>query len=102
MMILLILSAIFILSSSVEAVMPDYLPVNRAVSRNDAIENYFTFGFTASEILSFLLTVHGIRLSLRQLRRFLKTVLLYGRTNFNLTISHNVQLKPAEKLKSLK
>ena len=31
--------------------MPEYLPVNRAVSRNDAIENYFILGFTASEIL---------------------------------------------------
>ena len=51
--------------------MPEYLPVNRAVSRNDAIENYFTIGFTGSEILSFLLNVHGIRLSLRQLRRIL-------------------------------
>lgn len=67
-----IFSVIFIQSSSVEAVMPEYLPVNRAVSRNDAIENYFTLGFTASEILGFLLNVHGIRLSLRQLRRILK------------------------------
>ena len=58
--------------SSVEAVMPEYLPVNRAVSRNDAMENYFTLGFTASETLSFLLNVHGIRLGLRQLRRILK------------------------------
>ena len=47
--------------------MPEYLPVNRAVCRNDAIEKYFTLGFTASEILSFLLNVHGIRPSLRQL-----------------------------------
>jgi len=61
---------IFIQSSSVEAVMPEYLPVNRAVNRNDAIESYFTLGFTSSEILSFLLNVHGIRLSLKQLRRY--------------------------------
>ena len=47
--------------------MPKHLPVNRAVSRNDAIENYFTLGFTASEILSFLHNVHGIRPSLKQL-----------------------------------
>ena len=54
MMIFFIFFLIFIQSSSVEAVMPEYLPVNRAVSRNDAIENYFTIGFTGSEILSFL------------------------------------------------
>ena len=52
--------------------MPEYLPVNRCVSRNDAIENYFSLGFTGTEILGFLLNVHGIRLSLRQLRRILK------------------------------
>ena len=62
MLIFFIFSVIFIQSSSVEAVMPEYLPVNRAVNRNDAI------GLTASEILSFLLNVHGIRFSLRQLR----------------------------------
>ena len=71
-MIFFIFSVISIQISSMEAVMPEYLPVNRAVSRNDAIEKYFTLGFTASEILSFLLNVHGIRLSLRQLRRILK------------------------------
>ena len=38
--------------------MPEYLPVNRAVSRDDAAENYFTYGCTASEILSFLLNIH--------------------------------------------
>ena len=72
-MIFLIFSVIFIQSSTVGAVMPEYLPVNRVVSCNDAIENYFTLGFTASEILSFLLNVHGIQLSLRQLRRILKS-----------------------------
>jgi len=72
MKIFFIFSVIFIQSSSVEAFMPDYLPVNQAVSRNNAIENYFMLGFTASEILSFLLDVHGVRLSLRQLRRILK------------------------------
>ena len=46
MMILLIFNVIFIQSSSVEAVMPEYLPVNRVVS--DAIENYFTLGFVGN------------------------------------------------------
>ena len=64
MMIFFIFNVISIQISSTEAVMPEYLPVNRAVSRNNAIEKYFTLGFTASEILSFLLNVYGIRLSL--------------------------------------
>ena len=55
-----------------KAVMPEYLAENRAASQNDAIENYFTLGFTASEILSFLLNVHGIRLNFKQQRRILK------------------------------
>ena len=52
--------------------MPEYLPVNQLFDRDDATESYFSHGFTASEILSFLLNVHGIQLSLRQLRRVLK------------------------------
>jgi len=47
-----------------EAVIPEYLPVNQAVGRNDATENYFTLGFSASGILSFLLNVHGISYTL--------------------------------------
>ena len=83
MLIFFIFSVSFIQSSFVEAVMPEYLPVNRAANRNDAIASYFTLGFTASEILSFLLNVHGIRLSLRQLRRYglscpLTELVIYG------------------------
>ena len=51
-----------------EAVLSEYLPVNQAVERNEVIENYFTLGFSASEILNFLVNVHGIHLSLRQLK----------------------------------
>ena len=40
--------------------------------RNQAIDNHFTLGFGATEILSCLLNVHGIHLSLKQLRRILK------------------------------
>ena len=47
-----------------EAVIPEYLPVFHAVEHNDAIED-FTLGFSASEILTFLLNVHGIQFSLR-------------------------------------
>ena len=62
-MIFFTFSVILIQSSSVETVMPEYLPVIRAVSRNDAIENYFTLGFTSSEILSFLLLRRKLRIS---------------------------------------
>ena len=77
MLFFFIFSVICIQSSSVEAVMPEYLPVSRAVNRNDAT------GFTATEILSFLLNVHGIRLSLKQLRRYgsscpLTELVIYG------------------------
>ena len=58
---------------STEAVIPEYFPVFHAVDRNDAIQEYFTLGFSASEILSFLFNVHGIQLSLRQLKRVLKS-----------------------------
>ena len=90
MMIFFIFSVIFIRSSSVKAVMPEYLPVNRAVSRNDAIEDYFSLGFTGSEILSFLLNVHGIQLSLRQLRRILKKLkieVVQGENNLLIWVS---------------
>ena len=56
-----------------DAVIPEYLPVNQAVERNEVIKNYFKLGFSASEILSFLVNVHGIHLSLRKLRRILKS-----------------------------
>jgi len=38
MKIFFIFSVIFIQSSSLEAVMPDYLPVNRVVSHNDQLK----------------------------------------------------------------
>ena len=56
-----------------EAVIPEYFPVFHAVDRNDAIQECFTLGFSTSEILSFLLSVHGIQFSLRQLKRVLKS-----------------------------
>ena len=54
-MIFFILVFTVIQSFAKEAVMPKYLPVNQAVDRNDAIESYFSLGFSASEILGFLL-----------------------------------------------
>ena len=52
------------------AVLPSYSPVirNNAVIRDEIIKNYFNLGLTAPEIVS----VHGIGISLRQLKRTLR------------------------------
>ena len=60
---------------SVLAVLPPYNPALQSgvLERNDLIENYFHLGLTAAtEILMFLLMVHGINLSRRQLKRILQ------------------------------
>ena len=57
--------------------LPNYLPTVRNINwnheRNDLIEQYFHLGLTYSEIMSFLLLRHGVRLSLRQLKRILRS-----------------------------
>ena len=54
------------------SVMPGYIPVTPGNSdRNSLIECYFNLGLDYSEIINFLLLVHGIRLSVRQLKRVL-------------------------------
>ncbi|CAH3158691.1 unnamed protein product [Pocillopora meandrina] len=40
--------------------------------RDEIIENYFSLGLTAPEIALFLVSVHGIGISLRQLKRILR------------------------------
>ena len=62
---------------SVYSVLAVLLPYNPALQsglleRNDLIENYFHLGLTATEILMFLLMVHGINLSRRQLKIILQ------------------------------
>lgn len=56
------------------AVLPSYSPAirNNAVMRDEIIENYFSLGLTAPEIALFLVSVHGIGISLRQLKRILR------------------------------
>ena len=49
---------------------PKYLPDAQGV-RNPIIESYFLLGFQYSEILAFLSALHGVSLSLRQLKRVL-------------------------------
>ena len=67
---------IFVLKiASCNCVLPQYSPANQEqeLARNEAIVNYFRLGFTAPEILAFLVTLHGVQLSLRQLRRILRS-----------------------------
>ena len=54
--------------------LPNYIPnLRRGNGDRDAlIEDYFGLGFSYSEVLSFLQVYHGIRLSLRHLKRILK------------------------------
>lgn len=54
-----------------EAVL-DYLP-HANDDRSTLIEKYFKLGYQYSEILAFLSSFHGIQLSLRQLKRILRT-----------------------------
>ena len=66
---------IFILVCSTSmAVLPTYSPAigdNRR-TRDEIIENYFNLGLTAPEIALFLVSVHGIVISLRHLKRILR------------------------------
>ena len=62
--------------------MPSYIPVTSgSFDRDSLIECYFSLGLSYSEILSFLLLVHGIRISIRQLKRILCSKGLRRRRN---------------------
>ena len=54
--------------STSRAVLPSYSPAirNNAVMRDEIIENYFNLRLTVPEIALFLVSVHGIGISLRQ------------------------------------
>ncbi len=71
-MLLLIFYICILQMPKVHTILPQYAPVNRDLGRNETIVNYFRLGFTAVEILGFLASIHGFRLSLRQLRRILR------------------------------
>ena len=67
-----LLAAIFTTS---KAVVPNYSPViggNAALSRGEAIQTYFNLGFKAQEIVLFLVSVYGVRISVRHLKRILR------------------------------
>ena len=65
------------------AVLHAYIPViqQNVGERDNLITTYFHLGFSYVEILSFLVLSHGIRLSLRQLKRILKNQGLLRRRN---------------------
>lgn len=69
--LILLLAAICTTS---RAVVPDYLPAisGNTLSRDEVLKTYFNLGFKAQEIVLFLVGAHGIRISLRQLKRILK------------------------------
>ena len=54
--------------------LPNYLPAitGNAFSRDEVIENYFNLGLSTPEITMFLLSIHGICISLRHLKRILR------------------------------
>ena len=70
---MLFLSVLSAKSLAAESILPPYLPALRSGerSRNLLIQEYFNLGFGYTEILAFLCIVHGIRLSLRHLKRIL-------------------------------
>ena len=59
---------------SVAGVLPKYSPAvqSNVLTRDKVIEKYFILGLNAPEILGFIVNVHGISLSLRQLKRVLR------------------------------
>ena len=66
-----LLAAIFTTS---KAVVPNYSPAiggNATLAADEVIQTYFNLGFKAQEIVLFLVSVHGIRISLRHLKRIL-------------------------------
>ena len=71
------LTTLFVLLKGADGwALPDYLPTVRNIDgnheRNDLIERYFRLGFNYPNIMAFLLLCHGVRLSLRQLKRILR------------------------------
>ena len=69
-----VFEALFVcLTISQSYALPEYLPSTRNCNqdRNYLIKEYFRLGFNYTEILSFLALYHGVRLSLRHLKRIL-------------------------------
>ena len=71
--LILLLSAVLL----VEAVVPPQL--SRGLSRDDLIKEYFFEGYEYRVIICFLYFVHGVSISLRQLKRVLRAMNLRRR-----------------------
>ena len=66
------------------ACLPNYiLPEGFNGNRERLIEHYFNLGLSYTEILCFLVAVHGIHISLRQLKRILQQLGLRRRGNLD-------------------
>ena len=58
---------------TIEAVSPEYIPLRvENESRESLITTYFNLGLNYTEITAFLLLYHGIKISLRHLKRILR------------------------------
>ena len=70
---------------NVYCILPNYIPaicyLGHISDRDSLITTYFNLGFTYNEILAFLLLSHGIKLSLSELKRVLKSRRLRRREN---------------------
>jgi hypothetical protein len=71
-----VLYLIIITTTCFAVTLHEYLPLSELGegSRESYIQKYFNLGFPYEEILVFLSKFHGIILSLRQLKRLLKTM----------------------------
>ena len=81
----LIVISLLLIFPNVYCVLPNYIPaicnLGHVSDRDSLITTYFNLGFTYNEILAFLLLSHGIKLSLSQLKRVLKSRRLRRRKN---------------------
>ncbi|XP_067052296.1 uncharacterized protein [Acropora muricata] len=70
---------------AVNAVLPSYIPALGIAyyGRDSLVQQYFHLGLNYVEIISFLLLIHGINLSLRQLKRILRRKGLTRRQNYS-------------------
>ena len=66
-----------------DSVLPPYLPILQQgnAERGDIIERYYHLGMNYEEILMFIGLTHGIYLSIRQLKRILRSRGLGRRIN---------------------
>lgn len=76
----------------IECVVPNYLPIGRALSRLELIKHYFKQGFLYKEIVLFLLIRHGFKISLRQVKRILRRNNLCRRNVFRTPINDVIEV----------